>query len=113
MSSLTKVNINKSQLFIGLITGNGQEKDRVQKEWRLASIANISSILLIENTVPISTDFNFPYIIFDRANPEAAVINLNNEITALKTEPEQNSNAWAWVLGGAAFASHNWAIFKR
>ena len=47
-------------------------------------------VLLIENTVPISSDFNFPYIIFDRVNPVAAVINLNNKITALKTEPEQN-----------------------
>ena len=102
MSSLTKVNINKSQLFIGLITGDGQEKDRVQREWRLANTANISSILLIENTVPISPDFKFPYILFDRDNPQLAINVLNNKTTSITTSTEQNSNGWAWVLGGAA-----------
>jgi len=102
MSSLTKVNINKSQLFIGLITGEGQEKERVQREWRLANIANISSILIIENTVPISPDFKFPYILFDRFNPQLAINELNRKTNAIKTNSEQNSNGWAWLLGGAA-----------
>jgi hypothetical protein len=102
MSSLTKVNINKSQVFIGLITGDGQEKERVQKEWRLANIANISSILMIENTVPISSDFNFPYILFDRLNPQKAIDKLNSKTTSIKKSTEQDSNGWAWILGGAA-----------
>lgn len=102
MSSLTKVNIHKSQLFIGLISVNGQEKEKVQKEWELANTANISSILLIENTGLINHDIKFPYILFDRNNPQLAINELNKKITAIREKSEQDSNGWAWVLGGAA-----------
>lgn len=33
MSQLTKVNISKSNLFIGLISGIGYEKNRIENEW--------------------------------------------------------------------------------
>lgn len=102
MSSLTKVNINKSNLFIGIITGYGQEKDRVLKEWRLANVSNIPSILLIENTVPIDPNFTNPYIIFDRNYPQNAINQLNQKITELKKEIDKNPNALPWILGGAA-----------
>ena len=102
MSSLTKVNINKSNLFIGIITGFGQEKDRVLKEWQLANVSNVPSILLIENTVQIAPNFNSPYIIFDRNNPQNAINQLNKKITELKKEIEKNPNALPWILGGAA-----------
>ncbi|MDH5382687.1 MAG: toll/interleukin-1 receptor domain-containing protein [Cyclobacteriaceae bacterium] len=100
MSSLTKVNINKAQLFIGIISGTGIEKERVQKEWRLANVANIPSILLIENTVKVSPDFKFSYIVFDRHNPNYAIEELKRRITQEKKN--DTSDALAWVLGGAA-----------
>jgi hypothetical protein len=112
MSSLTKININKSQLFIGLITEDGGEMDRVMKEWRLANVSNVPSILMIENTVDISNDFNYPYIRFDRLNPEKAVDELNINI-ALKRKKADDSNAWAWVLGGAALIAIIGALSKN
>jgi hypothetical protein len=102
MSALTKVNINQSQLFIGLLTGDGHELDRVQKEWRLANTATIPSILLIENTVNIDLNFNSPFILFDRHNPQYSIDVLNAQMTKLKGKTSKDSNAWAWLLGGAA-----------
>ena len=102
MSSLTKVNINKSNLFIGIITGQGQERDRVLKEWQLANVSNVPSILMIENTVPIDPNFKSPYIIFDRNYPQKAINQLDQNITKLKKEIDKNPNALAWILGGAA-----------
>ncbi len=105
MSQLTKVNISKSNLFIGLISGKGIEKVRVQNEWSLANNSNIPSILIIENTVTVSQDFHYPYIVFDRHNPHFAVGQLNNIISEMKKETNNDSNAWAWILGGAALLS--------
>ncbi|MBV7269574.1 hypothetical protein [Winogradskyella luteola] len=105
MSSLTKVNINKSNLFIGIITGQGQERDRVLKEWQLANVSNVPSILMIENTVPIDPNFKSPYIIFDRNYPQNAINLLHQKITELKKEIDKNPNALAWILGGAALLS--------
>ncbi|MCB0538849.1 MAG: hypothetical protein KDE33_15150 [Bacteroidetes bacterium] len=102
MSSLTKVNINKAQLFIGIITGDGYETKRVQKEWRLAKVANVPSILLVEDTVPVDPNFKFPYIVFNRHNPHNAIESLNKKMNAQKKKSTEDSNAWAWVLGGAA-----------
>lgn len=102
MSSLTKVNINKSNLFIGIITGQGQERERVLKEWQLANVSNVPSILMIENTVPIDPTFKSPYIIFDRNYPQNAISQLDRKMAELKKEIDKNPNALAWILGGAA-----------
>lgn len=102
MSSLTKININKSDLFIGIITGLGQERERVFKEWQLANVASTPSILMIENTVEISPKFRSPYIVFDRNYPQTAINQLNANINELKKEIEKNPNALPWILGGAA-----------
>lgn len=105
MSQLTKINISKSNLFIGLISGKGLESVRVQNEWGLAYNANIPSILIIENNVPLNYGFNYPYIIFDRNNPHQAIAELNKKINEMKKVSNDDSNAWAWVLGGAALIS--------
>jgi len=102
MSRLTKVNINKSDLFIGIITGLGLEKERVFKEWKLANISTIPSILMIENTVQINPNFRSPHIIFNRNYPKSAIDELNSRINELKNEVEKNPNALPWILGGAA-----------
>jgi hypothetical protein len=102
MSSLTKVNINKSQLFIGIITGDGIERDRVLKEWRLANVANVPCILMIENTVEVSPNFKHPYILFDRENPNTVLQEINRKTEQIKKKPNHDSDAWAWIIGGAA-----------
>lgn len=105
MSQLTKVNISKSNLFIGLISGKGYEKSRIENEWGLAYNANIPSILIIENNVPLNYGFNYPYIVFDRNNPRQAIAELNGKINEMKKVSNSDSNAWAWVIGGAALLS--------
>lgn len=101
MSSLTMVNINNSSLFIGLISGTGQEKKRVEREWQLANSKNIPCILLIENTVSVDRNFKSKYIIFDRYNSHHAIEELKI-IMNEKKENQSDSNALAWILGGAA-----------
>ena len=104
ISPLTKVNVNQSQLFIGILTGDGEELERVQKEYRIASTAGVPSIYLIENTVDINSKFNLPHIIFNRFNPQTTIDELNMRIEQRKNEQNQDSssNMWAWILGGAA-----------
>lgn len=104
MSSLTIVNINNSSLFIGLISGTGHEKNRVIKEWELAKSKNIPNILLIENTVRIDKNFNSQHIIFNRDNSKLAIEELKR-IIENKKKNLQDSNALAWILGGAAVIS--------
>lgn len=103
-SSLTIVNINNSSLFIGLISGTGQEKARVEREWRIANEKNIPCILLIENSVRINRSLKSQYIIFDRHNSHQAIEELNKLINK-KKENQNDSNALAWILGGAAVLS--------
>ncbi len=102
MSSLTKLNINKAQLFIGIITGDGFETKRVQKEWRLAKVSKVPSILMIEDTVSVDTKFKFPYIVFNRQNPHHAIETLKRKMNVQMKKSNEDSNAWAWVTGFAA-----------
>lgn len=69
MSQITKNNINKSNFFIGLISGKGNEKRRVEKEWRLADSANIPGVLIVEETIPITMNLKSHCIFFNRNNP--------------------------------------------
>lgn len=71
----------------------------------LAYNSKIPSILIIENNVPINYGFNYPYIIFDRNNPHQAITELNRKINEMKKVSNNDSNAWAWILGGAALLS--------
>jgi len=100
MSSVTKHNIYKSELFIGIISGAGMEKNRVINEYNYAVQCNKPSILLIENTVQLPPGFRANYILFDRHNPNHA-INILKQRTS-RAKRKNNSDAAAWVLGGAA-----------
>lgn len=102
MSSITKVNIINSQIFIGIISGKGKEKKRVLKELRLSKTSNVPNLLLIENTVKVPSDFKHSYIYFDRLNPEIAISELKKRLKPKERLQTSHSNAWAWALGGAA-----------
>lgn len=101
-SALTRSQINKSQLFIGIITGDGDDNKRVQREWKIASHAKVPRLFLIENTVRINPKFKPPHIVFDRYNPQMAVDTLKRKINQKKNKSNQDSNTLLWVLGGAA-----------
>lgn len=101
-SPLTTSQISKSQLFIGIMTGDGDENKRVQREWRIANLTKTPSILLIENTVRLDSKFNSSHIIFDRHHPQLAVEELKKIINRKKNNSNEDSNALSWIIGAAA-----------
>ena len=105
MSLITKSNNHKSNFFIGLISGKGNEKNRVENEWRLAYDSKIPSVLIVEDTVTINNTFKSHCIFFNRNNPDKAVQELSMKIQSMKKRVNDDSNAWAWILGGAALIS--------
>ncbi|MPT36789.1 MAG: hypothetical protein E2604_17315 [Flavobacterium sp.] len=105
MSQITKNNINKSNFFIGLISGKGNEKRRVEKEWRLADSANIPGVLIVEETIPITMNLKSHCIFFNRNNPYQTIQELNKKIENMKSNINNDSNARVWILGGAALIS--------
>jgi len=97
--------LNKSNLFIGLITYNGNENDRVFNEWEQAISQKIPSLLLIESNVKIdSSILQHPnVIIFDKYNPAPSIELVKNKINSAKQNIQpKNNNAFAWILGGLA-----------
>jgi len=99
----TKSEISSSHLFVGIITGNGEEKKRVLDEWKYAIKRNIPNLLLIENTVLLNDKFRGNYIKFDRNNPQKAIREINAKMANQKSLAEKGSdNLVAWLLGGAA-----------
>ncbi|MTI38274.1 hypothetical protein [Fulvivirga lutimaris] len=103
ISSFTKININKSQLFIGIVTSDGFDLTRVLKERIHAETAGLPCILLVEDSIK-QINPNIDGIIFNRYNPHDAIHQINQTLTNLqKTKAE--SNTWAWVLGGLALVA--------
>lgn len=102
ISSLTKINISKSELFIGIITGNGFEQKRIMHEWRRAKVGKVPAILLVENTVPVSENFKFEYVIFNRKKPEIAIDNLKKLLLKYEEKKQKDTKALNFVLGSAA-----------
>lgn len=57
---------------------------------------------MIENTVPIDSNFTSLYVIFNRNYPQKSINQRDKKITELKKEIDKNPNALVWTLGGAA-----------
>lgn len=95
--------INESHLFIGIITGYGNEKSRVIEEWQYAASKNIPNILLIEDTVLFRQNFTGNFIKFNREYPQNAIDSINNKMKPTKQLRKSNSDdTLPWILGGAA-----------
>ncbi len=93
----TKNEIDRSNLFIGLVsiaTGYG---DRVIQEWDYAKSVGTPTILLVENGVEVNPEFKDSYIRFDRNNPDQAIDEINKKMV----QPKNNSSALPWIIGGA------------
>ena len=99
--------INKSHLFIGIITKKGSEKQRVFKEWKFAKSKNIPSILLVDETIRLNKtiDNDRNVVKFNRHNPQQAIQIVKDSINRKKTLSKKgstNSQVAAWILGGVA-----------
>lgn len=103
LSYNTLSEIETSHLFIGIITGNGNEKKWVLNEWQYAVKRNIPNLLLIEDTVRINQNFTGNYILFNRRNPQKAINAINRRMTPARSATSTKAeDIIPWVLGGAA-----------
>ena len=108
-SELAFHEISKANLFIGVVTGNSSEIERVYNEWQFALKSETPALLLIENTVD-TTDFplinkNPDVIRFNRSSKS----NLNKSIQMVRLKSDAASNRVentpfvreaAWFIGG-------------
>jgi hypothetical protein len=67
-----KYNINRTDLFVGLITNHSESINKVIEEWNIAKGVKKKSILLIEEGIQVS-DKTINYIRFNRFHPEKAI----------------------------------------
>ncbi len=105
----TIADIRSSNLFIGLLTDDGDTPHSVYNEWKVALKYRVPSILLVEDTLDYdSYDFDEDYrgnvIRFSRKNPEIAVTEIKQKIKASRLEenPKRLENIVAWLTGGQA-----------
>ncbi len=97
---LAYLKILNSNLFIGFLSANGDNLDKVVYEHSVAVEKNIPSILLIEDEIhQLPTGFvNHNIIYFNRHNPQPAI-----DLITKNTKKKENkpNNAFAWLFGGA------------
>ncbi|BDS13134.1 hypothetical protein [Aureispira anguillae] len=108
-SELAFHEINKANLFVGFITGNSTEIERVYNEWQFALKSETPALLVVEDSVPLD---RYPAILkhpdvirFSRA-PKT---NLNRTIQMVRSKSNAITNSIdgssfvrraAWFIGG-------------
>lgn len=101
----TFTQLNKSTLYIGIITATGNANSRVLKEWQQAINNKIPSLLLVEKGVRLRSDIltQQNVIRFDRNNPEPSIELVKREVSKSRHNVSvRNDNTLAWVFGGLA-----------
>ena len=99
----TKMKIENSQIYFGIITKRGREKKRVIVEWEYAKKVKIPNILLIENNIKINKNFTGNYVVFDRKEPQNAINEIQRHMNGIRDLKTSNrDNVWPWIIGGAA-----------
>ena len=97
---LAYLKILNSNLFVGFLSINGSNLNKVVYEHSIAVSNKIPSILLIEDKIhQLPTGFvSHNIIYFNRHNPQPAI-----DLIAQNTKKKENksSNAFAWLVGGA------------
>ena len=100
--------INKSNLFVGIITKSGAANKRVFKEWKEAVNMHIPSILLVEENVKIKAELlkNNNVLQFNRKDPNKAINIVKSRIENSRVHQskpkKKKDNTLAWILGGVA-----------
>lgn len=106
----TFTQIDKANLFIGILTNGGNANDRVKYEWKKANELNIPSLLLVEDNLLVQNEFlgNYNVLRFNRNNPHEAIETIRTRISvpqaAITSRPatKKKDNSAAWILGGVA-----------
>lgn len=105
LSKLTQSNIEKSDLFIGFITSNGEDLQRVNSEWRKATASHLPILLIVEDKVNVSYPSPHKYISFSRKDPSNAIHSINAHLEQTRCTREANTHTLNLLLGGAAIVS--------
>jgi hypothetical protein len=107
VETMAAMKIKESNLFIGIITSTGGNKQNVIKEHNLAVSKKVPALLLVEDAVKLPPEFtNYNVVKFNRRSPERAVEQINQNIHRVVNQapyPQGNStNTFAWLFGGLA-----------
>ncbi|MDX2304388.1 MAG: TIR domain-containing protein [Microscillaceae bacterium] len=98
--------IRTSDLFIGILTYNGQINERVQHEWLYAQEAQKSAILMVEWNVALDEELNNSQNIvrFNRQNPDRAIESIHRYIDGARQNAglADKNDVFAWILAGMA-----------
>lgn len=102
--NLSSSNFAGSDLFIGLITKQGNDNRIVCDEWNMAKAINLPTLLLVEQGWKISGKMALEQniIIFNRHNPEKSFHDIRSRVEKSKITRDINNNQAAWIIGGAA-----------
>ncbi|MEM6725933.1 MAG: hypothetical protein AAF598_17960 [Bacteroidota bacterium] len=104
----TKQGIRAAHLYIGLITANGMEKNRVLHEYNFATKENIPALLLSEDTIKIDPAIakQGNVVFFNRHQPERAESIIQRKLTDHgKDQKASKQDTYAWMLGGRVMRS--------
>lgn len=107
----TEISIRRSELFIGILTANNKDNNRIKKEWAYALEMGLPTIILVEKNVKLNN--NALHIRFDRENPNKAIEALNNKIKSMQNKPAPTASSFAWVLGGLAIIAIAAMLFRK
>lgn len=89
--------IDRANIFMGIISNSSRHRDRVIQEWKHAKSTGVPTMLLVENGVKINPNFKGNYVRFNRNNPSQAI----EDITRKMEQPKEDSSALPWIIGGA------------
>jgi hypothetical protein len=102
--------IKSAHLFIGILMQTtplpaplNTVNKRVINEWEYALSRKIPALLLVENTVQLSTPLTNPnnIVFFDKYHPEKTIVCIKNAMEEARHPVEgDKNNAAAWILGG-------------
>lgn len=106
----TYIQLDKANLFVGILTDNGNANDRVKYEWQKANELNIPALLLVEDMLLAQNEFlgNYNVLGFNRNNPHVAIETIRTRISVPqstvtpKPTTKKKDNSAAWILGGVA-----------
>ncbi len=98
--------IEKTHIFIGLITSESINTNKVLGEWKYALSKSTPSLLLIEDNIILNDEIlekthNSNIVRFNKRSPETAISFVKQHINQIQGRESNNASA-AWLLGGAA-----------
>jgi len=100
IDAYSQQHILTSQLFVGIVSTDGLQRNRVLQEWNLAYTNKIPAVLLIEQGIQINGGDPSAYVRFNRMNPQSAIIQIQQRMSSPARSTDQEGIGW--LVAGAA-----------